>query len=164
MGEHPSVRISRVNLQFRDLPLPSYATEGASGMDICAAVSEDLRVMPGQTVLVPTGFAIELAPGFEAQVRPRSGLAIRHGITLLNSPGTIDSDYRGEIKIVLTNLGSDPFTIHRGDRIAQMVVSRYERVQWDEVKSLKESVRGDGGFGHTGIHKKASHGSSSSKS
>lgn len=119
-------------------------------MDLCAAVDQDVPVAPGQTVLIPTGFSIELPPGFEAQVRPRSGLAIRHGIGILNAPGTIDSDYRGEVKIILTNFGTEQFTVRRGDRIAQMVVARYERVQWKEVDGLGESGRGAGGFGHTG--------------
>lgn len=120
-------------------------------MDVCAAVEDDLPISPGQTVLIPTGFSIELPQGFEAQVRPRSGLAIRHGIGILNAPGTIDSDYRGEVKIILTNFGPEEFVVRRGDRVAQMIVARYERVQWNEVDGLEESGRGAGGFGHTGV-------------
>ena len=120
-------------------------------MDVCAAVAGELTIAPGQTVLVPTGFRIELPAGHEAQVRPRSGLAAKHGVGILNSPGTIDSDYRGEVKVILTNFGPAPFTVRRGDRIAQMVVARYERVQWHEVAALDDTTRGEGGFGHTGV-------------
>jgi dUTP pyrophosphatase len=120
-------------------------------MDVCAAVREPLVVKPSETVLVSTGFRIEVPEGFEAQVRPRSGLAIKHGITLLNSPGTIDSDYRGEVKIVLTNLGKQDFTIQRGDRVAQMVIAPVVRAKWIEVNEIEETARGDGGFGHTGV-------------
>jgi dUTP pyrophosphatase len=120
-------------------------------MDVCAAVRSDLTISPGETALVPTGFRIELPPGHEAQVRPRSGLAAKYGVGILNSPGTIDSDYRGEVKVILTNFGRQPFTIHRGDRIAQLVVARYERVHWQEVPALEDTARGDGGFGHTGV-------------
>jgi dUTP pyrophosphatase len=119
-------------------------------MDICAAVSDDLTLSPGETALVPTGFAIALPPGFEAQVRPRSGLAIKHGIGILNAPGTIDADYRGEVKIILANFSKEPFTVRRGDRIAQLVVARHERVSWQETPALDETARGSGGFGHTG--------------
>jgi dUTP pyrophosphatase len=145
------VRISRIDDNTADLPLPAYATEGAAGMDLCAAVREDLTIAPGETVLVPTGFRIEVPPGHEAQVRPRSGLAAKHGVGILNSPGTIDSDYRGEVKVILTNFGRAPFIVRRGDRIAQMVIARYERVQWNEVGTLDETRRGEGGFGHTGV-------------
>ena len=120
-------------------------------MDICAGVSTDVLIPPGQTALIPAGFSIEIPPGHEAQIRPRSGLAIKHGIGVLNSPGTIDSDYRGEVKVILTNFGNTPFTVRRGDRIAQMVVSRYERVVWKESDGLDETSRGSGGFGHTGM-------------
>ena len=119
-------------------------------MDLCAAVDEDVRLGPGERCLVPTGFAIALPHGFEAQVRPRSGLAIKHGIGVLNAPGTIDSDYRGEVKVILVNHGDAEFVVNRGDRIAQMVISRYERIEWDEVAVLGETARGEGGFGHTG--------------
>ena len=146
--------ILRINPEQQDIPLPTYATEGSAGMDICAAVEKDVVISPGETILIPTGFIIELPQGHEAQVRPRSGLAIKHNIGILNSPGTIDSDYRGEVKIILTNFGKRPYVIHRGDRIAQMIVAKYERVRWKEVSSLAESVRGEGGFGHTGITSK----------
>ncbi len=154
MGEGLRVRILRINPDRTDIPLPAYSTEGSAGMDICADVDADITLLPGETKLIPTGFIIELPPGHEAQVRPRSGLAIKHGLGILNSPGTIDSDYRGEVKIILTNFGKNPYTIHRGDRIAQMIVSNYERVRWEEARSLKDSSRGEGGFGHTGIASK----------
>ncbi len=120
-------------------------------MDLCAAIKARLTLRPGQTKLIPTGFAIELPKGYEAQVRPRSGLAAKHGVGILNSPGTIDSDYRGEIKVVLTNFGERDFIIRRGDRIAQMVVAKYVRARLKEVKQLKPSGRGRGGFGHSGM-------------
>jgi dUTP pyrophosphatase len=119
-------------------------------MDICAAVESDYVLMRGETALIPSGFAIALPEGFEAQIRPRSGLAIKHQITVLNSPGTIDADYRGEVKVILSNLGAQDFVIKRGERIAQMVIGRYERIIWDEQESLDETKRGAGGFGHTG--------------
>lgn len=133
-----------------DIPLPGYETEHAAGMDVRAAVAEPLTVNPGERVLVPTGLRVALPAGYEAQIRPRSGLAIRNGISLLNSPGTIDADYRGEIRIVLANLGQKPFTISRGDRIAQMIVAPVTRVRWELTESLDETARGAGGFGHTG--------------
>lgn len=120
-------------------------------MDICAAVDGEVIIQPGATALVPSGFSIELPLGFEAQVRPRSGLAVKHSVGILNSPGTIDSDYRGEVKIILTNFGKEPFMVRRGDRIAQMVIHRHARVEWKEVEQLADTVRGGGGFGHTGI-------------
>jgi len=132
------------------LPLWAPATEGSAGVDLCAAVDEDWVVEPGDRVLVPTGFAMALPPGYEGQVRPRSGLALRHGITLPNSPGTIDSDYRGEVKVILMNAGREPFRISRGDRIAQLVVAAVARATWCEVTTLDETDRGAGGFGHTG--------------
>jgi dUTP pyrophosphatase len=119
-------------------------------MDICAAVAEDIVIAPGSTVLIPTGFAIALPEGYEAQVRPRSGLAIKHSVGILNAPGTIDADYRGEVKVILTNFGAKEFVVKRGDRVAQMVVARYERVSWDEREELGGTARGAGGFGHTG--------------
>jgi dUTP pyrophosphatase len=151
MIEHIQIKITRIDQTKADIPLPAYATEGSAGMDICAAVDNNVIIQPNETVLVPSGFSIELLPGFEAQIRPRSGLAIKHRIGILNSPGTIDSDYRGEIKIILTNFGNAPFTVYRGDRIAQMVITRYSRVMWNEQAHLAQSERGDGGFGHTGI-------------
>lgn len=122
-------------------------------MDLYAAVDDSMTVLPGQTVLVPTGFSIELPQGFEAQIRPRSGLAIKSNIGLMNAPGTIDSDYRGEVKVVLTNFGKNDFIIRRGDRIAQMVIARYERIEWEEAPSLNQTARGAGGFGSTGLSK-----------
>ncbi len=145
-----SVRIFRVSAEFGDLPLPSYMTEGSAGMDLHAAVSEPLVIDPMSTSLVPTNLKIELPVGFEAQIRPRSGLAFREKIMLPNSPGTIDSDYRGEIKVIMLNLGTEPFIVNRGDRIAQMVISKYARVNWEESASLGETARGEGGFGSTG--------------
>jgi dUTP pyrophosphatase len=136
----------------RDLPLPLYHTEDAAGLDLMAAnaADEDIVLEPGARVLVPTGFAIALPRGYEAQVRPRSGLALHSGVTILNSPGTIDADYRGEIGVILINLGSQPFVIKRGARIAQLVVSPVERVMLAESDGLEDSVRGAGGFGSTG--------------
>lgn len=132
-----------------DLPLPAYATAGAAGMDVVAA--EALTLEPGARHAVATGFAIAIPDGFEVQVRPRSGLALKHGITCLNSPGTIDSDYRGEVKIILANLGDAPFAIARGDRIAQLVPAAVQRATLNEVTSLDETERGMGGFGSTGV-------------
>jgi dUTP pyrophosphatase len=146
-----SVRVLRVREGFDDVPLPSYSTEGAAGMDIRAAVSDSIVLAPGGRVAVPTGIAIALPHGFECQVRPRSGLALKNGITCLNTPGTIDEDYRGEISVIVINHGTEPFTIERGLRIAQLVFARYERVELDEVDSLDESARGAGGFGSTGL-------------
>ncbi len=131
-------------------PLPSYATVSSAGMDLRAALSAPLTLGPGKRAIVPTGLFIELPEGFEAQVRPRSGLAAKYGVTVLNSPGTIDADYRGEIGVILVNLSDSDFIIQPGERIAQMVVSRYERVDWEEVCELEESERGSGGFGHSG--------------
>jgi len=133
-----------------DIPLPAYETEHAAGMDIRAAVTEPITLQPGERVLIPTGIRIALPQGVEAQVRPRSGLAIRHGLSLLNSPGTIDPDYRGEVRIIIANLGQEPYTIHRGDRIAQIVIAPFLRAQWQQVASLDETDRGEGGFGSTG--------------
>jgi len=131
-------------------PLPAYETAGSAGMDLRANLTEPLVLKPLQRTIVPTGLFIELPDGFEAQVRPRSGLAIKHGITCLNSPGTVDSDYRGEIKIILVNLSGEDQTLHHGDRIAQMIISRVEQAQWQQVTVLAETKRGGGGFGHTG--------------
>ncbi|MDE1900441.1 MAG: dUTP diphosphatase [Alphaproteobacteria bacterium] len=132
------------------LSLPSYATEHAAGMDLCAAVTNDVVLQPGQRTLIPTGLSIALPAGYEAQVRPRSGLALKNGITVLNSPGTIDADYRGEVQVILANLGTEAFTVTRGMRIAQMVVAAYARVEWQQVERLNETARGAGGFGSTG--------------
>ncbi len=133
-----------------DLPLPAYETDHAAGMDLRAAVKEDVVLQPGERRLVPTGLRIALPPGYEAQIRPRSGLALKHGIGMVNAPGTIDADYRGEIRVILINHGDESFSIRRGDRIAQMVVAPHVRVTWETADTLDATVRGDGGFGHTG--------------
>jgi dUTP pyrophosphatase len=133
-------------------PLPTYETSFSAGMDLRASINEAVQIKPLQRALIPTGLFIELPAGFEAQIRPRSGLAIKHGITLLNSPGTIDSDYRGEIKVILVNLSDELFNIQHGDRIAQMIISKHETIEWDLVEELTNSDRGTGGFGHTGKH------------
>jgi dUTP pyrophosphatase len=130
--------------------LPEYATAGSAGLDIRANINEPIVLDTLERYLVPTGLFIELPLGFEAQIRPRSGLAIKQGITCLNSPGTIDSDYRGEIKVILINLSKEPVTLHNGDRIAQMIIQQVERAEWQEVSIINETQRGDGGFGHTG--------------
>ncbi len=132
-----------------DISLPRYMTENAAGMDICAAVTADVVILPGRRELIPTGIAIQLPEGYEAQIRPRSGLALRNGVTLVNAPGTIDADYRGEIGVIVINHGTDPFVIKRGDRIAQMVVNRVCRVSWLTDRHLESTGRGSGGFGHT---------------
>ncbi|MBO6560540.1 MAG: dUTP diphosphatase [Nisaea sp.] len=133
-----------------DLPLPAYQTADSAGMDLLAAIGEDVVLAPGERKLIPTGLAIALPPGYEAQVRPRSGLALRNGITQLNTPGTIDADYRGEIGVILINHGAEPFTVTRGMRIAQMVVAPVIQARWNEVTELDETERGSGGFGSTG--------------
>ncbi|WP_144185535.1 dUTP diphosphatase [Elioraea rosea] len=133
-----------------DLALPSYATEHAAGMDLLAAVPAPVTLAPGRRALIPTGIAIALPPGYEAQVRARSGLALRHGVTVANGVGTIDADYRGEVGVILVNLGEEAFTVERGARIAQMVIARHETADWEEVAALPESGRGAGGFGSTG--------------
>lgn len=132
-------------------PLPKYSTDFSAGMDICANLTDDLIIKPLQRVLVPTGLFIELPVGYEAQIRPRSGLAIKSGITVLNTPGTIDCDYRGEVKVILINLSDQDFTVHNGDRICQMVIAKYEQAELQQVEVLSDSVRADGGFGHTGV-------------
>jgi dUTP pyrophosphatase len=137
-----------------DLPLPAYATPASAGLDLLAAVETELIISSGGRVLVPTGISIALPPGHEAQVRPRSGLALRHGVTVLNAPGTIDADYRGEVGVILVNHGIAPFTVRRGDRIAQLVIATVVRVQWREGGDLPESARGTGGFGSTGVPSK----------
>ena len=143
------MRIERL-AHAEGLPLPATASALAAGCDLAAAIEGELLLAPGQRELVPTGFAIALPEGYEAQVRPRSGLALRHGIVLPNAPGTIDADYRGEIQVILMNLGDEPFRIQRGDRIAQLVVAPVTPVAWDEVAALDETARGAGGFGHSG--------------
>jgi dUTP pyrophosphatase len=148
----PSVSVAVTKLPHAEnLDLPSYATEHSAGMDLCAAVQGDIVLAPGERKLIPTGLCIALPEGYEAQVRPRSGLALKSGIAVLNSPGTIDADYRGEVQIILANLSGDPFTITRGMRIAQMVVAPYTRVVWEKVEHLPDTARGAGGFGSTGV-------------
>lgn len=144
-----AVRVVRLP-HAQDLPLPAYETSGAAGMDVRAAVDVPMTLAPGAIALVPTGLTIEVPPGFEMQVRPRSGLAAKHGITLPNSPATIDSDYRGEVRVIVQNLGAEPFVIERGMRIAQFVLARVPRVEWVEAETLTATTRGAGGFGHTG--------------
>jgi len=134
-----------------DLPLPSYATSDSAGMDLLSAEDGDVTLAPGARAMIATGIAIALPSGFEAQVRPRSGLAAKHGVTVANSPGTIDADYRGEIKVILINLGDAPVSLSRGDRIAQMIIAPVVQAAWNEVSSLDDTVRGAGGFGSTGI-------------
>lgn len=132
-------------------PVPAYATEQSAGMDLRANLESPVTLNPGERKLIPTGLHIQLPAGYEAQVRPRSGLALKKGITVLNSPGTIDADYRGDIGVILYNASDSPFVVENGERIAQMVVTRYEQVEFDLVKTLDESSRGEGGFGHTGV-------------
>ena len=152
MNTNPSVKITRLNPgRDADIPLPCYMTKQAAGMDICAAVENETVITPGAIELVPTGLAIALPAGYEGQIRPRSGLAIKQGLGIINSPGTIDADYRGEIKIALINLGKIPVTIHRGDRIAQMVINQICQVKLKVVSRLDETDRDSGGFGHTGV-------------
>lgn len=133
-----------------DLSLPRYMTDHAAGMDICAAVNDELVLPPGERAMVPTGVAISIPEGYEAEIRPRSGLAFKNGVTLVNSPGTIDADYRGEIMVLMVNLGKAPFRIRRGDRIAQMLLHKVSRVVWEVCDALDQTKRGAGGFGHTG--------------
>ena len=148
-----SVTIQVRRLPHSDgLPLPAYATTGAAGMDLLAAVEAPVTIEPGKRALIPTGLAIALPPGFEMQVRPRSGLALRNGILLPNSPGTIDEDYRGEVQVILLNAGDVPFTVERGMRIAQAVVAPVVRAEWQEVENLDDTTRSTGGFGSTGTH------------
>ena len=150
MNSVTSLSITRF-AHAHDTPLPSYQTIGSAGMDLLAAVENEILIAPNEIALVPTGIAIALPNGFEAQIRPRSGLAAKYGITIPNAPGTIDSDYRGEIKVILQNMGKENFSIKRGDRIAQMIIAKYEKIEWREVDTLEETSRGAGGFGHTGV-------------
>ncbi|XOD69504.1 MAG: dUTP diphosphatase [Flavobacteriales bacterium AspAUS03] len=143
------MKVKIVNI-FRN-PLPEYKSEGASGMDLYAAIEAPITLGPLERKLIPTGIRVELPQGYEAQIRPRSGLAFKHGLTCLNSPGTIDADYRGEIKVILINLSSETFTINEGDRIAQIAIAPYISVEWEEIDQLNESIRGVDGFGSTGI-------------
>lgn len=151
MSHTDKLFVSLVTLDHaKDLPVPAYATEQSAGMDLTAAIDAPIILQPGTRALVATGLAIALPAGFEAQIRPRSGLAAKNGVTVLNTPGTIDADYRGEIKVILANLGTEAFTVERGMRIAQMVVAKHETVAWDIVDSLDDTARGAGGFGSTG--------------
>jgi dUTP pyrophosphatase len=145
----PEVAVVRLP-EGEGLPLPAYMTHGAAGADVVAAVERDLVLAPGQRAVVPTGFALEVPPGYEVQIRPRSGLAAKHGVTCLNSPGTIDSDYRGPVGVVLVNLGQEPFVVRRGERIAQLIVAPVVQADFREVEALAGSARGQGGFGSTG--------------
>lgn len=149
MTEEIRIKITRLPGNG-DIPLPRYMTTRSAGMDIHAAVSGPVDIRPGERIIIETAVAIALPEGYEAQIRPRSGLAISHGITLINSPGTIDSDFRGEIKLLLVNLGDRNFTVNRGDRVAQMVINKVTRAAWDLEESLDKTQRGSGGFGHTG--------------
>jgi dUTP pyrophosphatase len=151
MSSEPVIQLKRLHPEKNhDIPLPRYMTAQAAGMDICAGIDDTLTLERGAIALVPTGFAMALPPGYEAQVRPRSGLAIKHGVTVINSPGTIDSDYRGEVKIGLINLGPAAYTLHRGERVAQMVIQRVAQAQVRVVPELDETFRNGGGFGSTG--------------
>jgi dUTP pyrophosphatase len=144
------ILITRVGASSSEGPLPSYATAGAAGLDLSAAISEPITIAAGEYQLVPCGFAVAIPDGFEAQIRPRSGLASKHGVTVLNSPGTIDSDYRGEVKVLLINPGKTAFTVAAGMRIAQMIVAPVAHVEWQEAADLPATTRHDGGFGHSG--------------
>lgn len=143
------VKIKVVNTGCQ--PLPAYATSQSAGMDLRANIESPITLHPMERTLVPTGIRIELPEGYEAQVRPRSGLALKHGITVLNTPGTIDSDYRGELKVLLVNLSNDDFVVNAGERVAQMVIARHETATWEEVEVLDDTERGEGGYGHTGV-------------
>ena len=143
------VKIKVVNTGCQ--PLPAYATSQSAGMDLRANIESPVTLHPMERTLVPTGIRIELPEGYEAQVRPRSGLALKHGFTVLNTPGTIDSDYRGELKVLLVNLSNDDFVVNAGERVAQMVIARHETATWEEVEVLDETERGEGGYGHTGV-------------
>jgi dUTP pyrophosphatase len=145
-----TVKISRISDVFRDIPLPEYATEGSAGLDLRAAIADTISLDPGEIRAVPTNIAIELPGDLEAQVRPRSGLALSHGITMPNTPGTIDSDYRGEIIVILANMGKQPFAVKRGERIAQLVIAPIVRIRWEEAEALSSTIRSGGGFGHSG--------------
>ena len=146
------VKVTRLQTGFEDIPLPEYATALSAGADLPAAPEEPLELQPGDIVAVPTNLAIELPPDYEAQVRPRSGLALKHGIILPNSPGTIDADYRGEVRVIMSNIGKAPYVIRRGERIAQLVIAPVTHVLWQETTALNETERGVGGFGHSGTH------------
>lgn len=145
-----TIKVKRINKNFNDIPLPKYETDGSAGLDIRAAVENDVIIDSGKIGFISTNLSVEIPEGYEIQVRPRSGLAVKHGIGILNSPGTIDSDYRGEIKIILFNFGENNFTVKRGDRIAQLIISKVYKADFVETENLNQSSRGSGGFGHTG--------------
>ena len=155
MQEIVTIEIERMP-EAEGLPLPEYATAGSAGMDLLAAVNEDIVITPGERKLITTGLKIAIPEGYEGQVRPRSGLALKHGITILNSPGTIDSDYRGVVKIITANLGTEDFIVRRGDRIAQLVIAPVVKAVLLETKELPDTARSEGGFGHTGVKGKVS--------
>jgi len=150
--EPVQIKVKRLGDNFNDIPLPAYATEGSSGMDLRAALENDLVLQAGKFALVPTNLSVEIPYGYEIQVRPRSGLAAKNGVSVLNTPGTIDSDYRGEVKVILFNFSNDNFIVKRGERIAQLVLSKVYLADLIETNDLNDSVRGEGGFGHTGKH------------
>lgn len=150
MSEVIKIKVKRISDEFSDIDLPNYATLGSAGMDVRAALIEDVTLYPGKVEMIPTNISVEIPTGYEIQVRPRSGLAAKHSIGLLNSPGTIDSDYRGEVKIIIMNFGKENFKVSRGDRIAQLIVSKVYKADIEEVNELNSSHRGEGGFGHTG--------------
>ena len=150
MADEPIIVSIRRIPGSEDIPLPEYATPGSAGLDLRAAVDLDVVLLPGERKLIPTGLTLAIPEGYEGQVRPRSGLALKHGISLANTPGTIDSDYRGPVQVIMINLGSEPFVVRRGDRIAQLVICPVAHARLVEVESLPETARNDGGFGHTG--------------
>ena len=150
MIDEITIKFKRLSEEFNKIPLPSYSTSGSAGMDIRAAIKEPVKLKPMEVKMIATNLSVEIPEGFEIQVRPRSGLAAKHGIGILNSPGTIDSDYRGEVKIILINFSKEDFTIQPGDRIAQIILSKVYRAKLEETKELNNSKRGEGGFGHTG--------------
>ena len=150
MVEEITVKFKRLSEEFNNIPLPSYSTSGSAGMDIRVAIKEPMKLKPMEVEMIATNLSVEIPEGFEIQVRPRSGLAAKHGIGILNSPGTIDSDYRGEVKIILINFSKEDFTIQPGDRIAQIILSKVYRAKLEETKELNKSNRGEGGFGHSG--------------
>lgn len=144
------IKTKRISKEFNDIPLPYYATEGSAGMDVRAAIDSDVIIKSGEVKLIPTNLMVEIPVGYEIQVRPRSGLALKHGMGLLNSPGTIDSDYRGEVGIIMSNFSNEDFVVKRGNRIAQLIISKVYQAELVETIELAESIRGNGGFGHTG--------------
>lgn len=145
------VKIKQIDAKFTDIALPGYSTAGSAGMDVCAAITVDITIAAGKTAMIPTNLSIELPAGYECQVRSRSGLAAKNGVFCLNAPGTIDSDYRGEIKVILANFSDTDFVITRGMRIAQLVIARYETAEWEVVRELSDTERAAGGFGSTGV-------------